>query len=128
VGFIRDLPRDLVAAFLATLEELRDADLLLHVVDAASPEPERRIDAVRAVLDEIGVASTPELLVFNQVDRLAPGVGDAIAARHGGVAISALTGAGLGALVRRAEAMLRDAVRTQGEVGLMAASGGGLSA
>jgi GTP-binding protein HflX len=129
VGFIRDLPRDLVAAFLATLEELRDADLLLHVVDAASPEPERRIDAVRAVLDEIGVASTPELLVFNQVDRLAPGVGEAIAARHGGVAISALTGQGLGELVRRAEAMLRSAERTHREpVGLLAASGGGLSA
>ena len=129
VGFIRDLPRDLVAAFLATLEELRDADLLLHVVDAASPEPERRIDAVRAVLDEIGVASTPELLVFNQIDRLAPGVGDAIAARHGGVAISALTGHGLSELVRRAEAMLRSAERTHREpVGLLAASGGGLSA
>ena len=129
VGFIRDLPRDLVAAFLATLEELRDADLLLHVVDAATPEPERRIDAVRAVLDEIGVASTPELLVFNQIDRLAPGVGDAIAARHGGVAISALTGQGLSELVRRAEAMLRSAERTHREpVGLLAASGGGLSA
>jgi GTP-binding protein HflX len=129
VGFIRDLPRDLVAAFLATLEELRDADLLLHVVDAASPEPERRIDAVRAVLDEIGVASTPELLVFNQIDRLSPGVGEAIAARHGGVAISALTGHGLSELVRRAEAMLRSAERTHREpVGLLAASGGGLSA
>jgi GTPase len=129
VGFIRGLPRDLVAAFLATLEELRDADLLLHVVDAASPEPERRIDAVRAVLDEIGVASTPELLVFNQIDRLAPGVGDAIAVRHGGVAISALTGQGLSELVRRAEAMLHDAERTHREpVGLLAASGGGLSA
>ena len=129
VGFIRDLPRDLVAAFLATLEELRDADLLLHVVDAASPEPERRIDAVRAVLDEIGVESTPELLVFNQIDRLSPGVGEAIAARHGGVAISALTGHGLSELVRRAEAMLRSAERTHREpVGLLAASGGGLSA
>jgi GTP-binding protein HflX len=129
VGFIRDLPRDLVAAFLATLEELRDADLLLHLVDAASPEPERRIDAVRKVLDEIGVASTPELLVFNQVDRLAPGVGDAIAARHGGVAISALTGQGLSELVRRAEAMLSSAERTHREpIGLLAASGGGLSA
>jgi len=129
VGFIRDLPRDLVAAFLATLEELRDADLLLHVVDAASPEPERRIEAVRAVLDEVGAGGAPELLVFNQVDRLPRGVGEAIAARHGGVAISALTGQGLAELVRRAEAMLRESERNHREpVGLLAASGGGVSA
>jgi GTPase len=129
VGFIRDLPRDLVAAFLATLEELRDADLLLHVVDAASAEPERRIDAVRAVLDEIGVGGAPELLVFNQVDRLPRGVGEAIASRHGGVAISALTGQGLEELVRRAEAMLRESERNHRDaVGLLAASGGGISA
>ena len=92
VGFIRDLPRDLVAAFRATLEELRDADLLLHVVDAAAPDYERRIAAVRACSSEIGVGATPELLVFNQIDRLPRGVGEAIAARHGGVAVSALGG------------------------------------
>ena len=88
VGFIRDLPEDLVAAFRATLEELEDADLLLHVVDAAAPDFERRIEAVREVLEEIGLGHTPELLVFNQIDRLPPRVGAAIARaprRRGGV-------------------------------------------
>jgi GTP-binding protein HflX len=96
VGFIRDLPRDLVTAFRATLEELTSADLLLHVVDAAGPDLERRIEAVREVLGELGLGETPELLVFNQIDRLPPGAGAALAARHGGVAVSALRRQGLG--------------------------------
>jgi GTP-binding protein HflX len=106
VGFIRDLPPDLVAAFRATLEEISDASLLLHVVDAATPDYERRIAAVREVLGQIGMDRTPELLVFNQVDRLPPGAGQAIAERHGGVAISALAREGLTQLVARADAML----------------------
>ncbi len=106
VGFIRDLPEDLVAAFRATLEELSDADLLLHVVDASAEDVDRRIAAVREVLDEIGLTDAPELLVFNQIDRLPEGVGQALAARHGGVAVSALTRAGLHDLLARAEQML----------------------
>ena len=102
VGFIRDLPKDLVAAFRATLEELNCADLLLHVVDAAAPDLDRRIEAVREVLRELELSETPELLVFNQIDRLPPGMGAAIAARHGGVAVSALQRQGLGELVERA--------------------------
>jgi GTP-binding protein HflX len=108
VGFIRDLPSDLVAAFRATLEELEGADLLLHVVDAAAPDLERRLAAVRGVLDEIGLAETPELLVFNQIDRLPPGLGAALAARHGGVAISALRREGLEALLAAVEDRLFD--------------------
>jgi GTP-binding protein HflX len=108
VGFIRDLPPDLVAAFRATLEELREADLFLHVVDA-SEDFERRIAAVRRVLGEIGLAETPELLVFNKIDRLAPGTGRALAERNGAVPISALGGSGLDALLERAEDMLPDA-------------------
>jgi GTP-binding protein HflX len=106
VGFIRDLPPDLVSAFRATLEELDDADLLLHVVDAASEDYERRIEAVREVLREIGLGDTPELLVFNQIDRLPDNVGETIAARHDGVAISAVTRAGLAELIARAETLL----------------------
>jgi GTP-binding protein HflX len=106
VGFIRDLPPDLVAAFRATLEELGEADLFLHVVDASSEELERRIAAVRGVLREIGLDATPELLVFNKIDRLPPGHGRALAERHGAVAISALEGSGLDALLERAEAMI----------------------
>ncbi len=106
VGFIRDLPPDLVTAFRATLEEISDASLLMHVVDASAPDYERRIAAVREVLGQIGVSATPELLVFNQIDRLPPGEGQAIAARHGGVPVSALTRRGLEELVARADAML----------------------
>jgi GTP-binding protein HflX len=101
VGFIRDLPADLMAAFRATLEELDDADLFLHVVDVATPDLDRRIEAVHRVLDEIGLADTPEILVFNQMDRMPPGVGSAIAARHLGVAVSALNAEGLQELLER---------------------------
>ena len=105
VGFIRDLPAALVAAFRATLEELADASLLLHVVDAATPESERRIEAVRGVLRDIGI-DAPELLVFNQIDRMGDGEGEALARRHGGVAVSALQRFGLPGLLARAERLL----------------------
>jgi GTP-binding protein HflX len=103
VGFIRDLPTDLMAAFHATLEELSDADLLLHVVDASAPDLERRIQAVRSVLDEIGLGHKPELLVFNQIDKLPAGAGDALERRHDCVAVSALCKQGLTELLSRAE-------------------------
>ncbi|MBW2273571.1 MAG: GTPase HflX [Deltaproteobacteria bacterium] len=106
VGFIRDLPPELVAAFRATLEELNDASLLLHLVDAAAPGAERRIEAVQRVLEEIGLSHIPELLVFNQVDRLPEGVGASIAKRHGGVAVSALEKTGLRELLVKAEELL----------------------
>jgi len=106
VGFIRDLPKDLMAAFHATLEELQDASLLLHVVDASAPDLDRRIRAVRDVLEEIGLAAKPELLVFNQIDKLPAGAGAALARRHGGIAVSARLASGLTALLARAEALL----------------------
>lgn len=68
VGFVRDLPHGLIAAFRATLEESRDADLLLHVVDSADPERMARIEQVDEVLDEIGAGDVPRLLVFNKID------------------------------------------------------------
>lgn len=70
VGFIRDLPHTLVAAFRATLEETVHADLLLHVVDAASPQRDEQIAEVDKVLQEIGAAEVPRLLVFNKTDKL----------------------------------------------------------
>ncbi|MDZ7662453.1 ribosome rescue GTPase HflX [Thiohalophilus sp.] len=70
VGFIRHLPHDLVAAFRSTLQETRDADLLLHVVDASSPEREANIEQVNAVLSEIEARAVPQLLVYNKIDRL----------------------------------------------------------
>lgn len=126
VGFIRDLPPDLAEAFRATLEELSEADLFLHVVDAAAPDPERRMAAVWAVLEEMGLRDTPELLVLNQVDRLPPGLGEALAERHGGVPVSALTREGLDVLLDRAAAMLWREERTEhGRRRMAAISAGG---
>ncbi|HEX7508030.1 MAG TPA: GTPase HflX [Polyangia bacterium] len=70
VGFIRDLPKDLAQAFHATLEELDDADLLLHVVDAADPDRDAHIPAVEKILGDLALAETPRLLVYNKTDRL----------------------------------------------------------
>jgi GTP-binding protein HflX len=106
VGFIRDLPGELVAAFHATLEELRDAVLLLHVVDASAPDIERRIEAVHEVLEGLGLGEIPELLILNQADRLPDGVAESIARRHRGIAVSALKKRGLRELLVRAEEIL----------------------
>lgn len=70
VGFVRDLPHELVAAFRSTLSEAREADLLLHVVDAADPHREDRIAQVDDVLADIGAGDIPQLLVFNKIDRI----------------------------------------------------------
>ena len=70
VGFIRKLPHGLVEAFKATLEEVVQADLLLHVVDISHPQAEEQIAAVNTVLAEIGAADKPTLMVFNKIDRL----------------------------------------------------------
>ena len=90
VGFIQDLPQDLVNAFMATLEELADADLLLHIVDASTRGFEDRIKAVNKILDGLGLADKPQLLVFNKSDLLEPGEADSLAAQHHAIAISAL--------------------------------------
>lgn len=73
VGFIRDLPHGLIDAFQATLQEAADADLLLHVVDASSPEHAQQMRDVMSVLAEIGAEAVPQLLVFNKIDALLPG-------------------------------------------------------
>ena len=103
VGFIRDLPKDLMAAFRATLEELREADLLLHVVDASSEGIERRMAAVHATLSEIELDETPELLVFNKIDRLPPNEGVQLAERYGAVPVSSTERTGLADLLARAD-------------------------
>ncbi|PJK10343.1 GTPase HflX [Lysobacteraceae bacterium NML120232] len=69
VGFVRDLPHELVAAFRSTLSEAREADLLLHVIDIADPLREERIRQVDAVLEEIGAGGLPQMLVYNKIDR-----------------------------------------------------------
>ena len=94
VGFVRKLPHEFVEAFMSTLEVVADADLLMHVVDASVADCGGQVDAVRDVLDVIGAAEVPELLVFNKLD-IATGVEHLLAAYPGSVAVSAATGAGL---------------------------------
>ena len=106
VGFIRNLPSDLVAAFKATLEELSEANLFLHVIDASSEDAERHIRAVRSVLSEIGLSKTPEILVWNKCDRISEQEAKALADRTGGTAVSAILGDGLGELLRNAEELI----------------------
>jgi len=100
VGFIRDLPHDLVAAFRATLEETIHADVLLHVVDAASPARDEQAKEVNKVLAEIGAADTPQLLVWNKIDvaGLEPAVERDQYGRICRVFVSARTAAGLDGL------------------------------
>ena len=104
VGFIRDLPHHLVASFKATLEETMQAKLLIHVVDASSPQVEDQIDAVKKVLSELGCDTKPTLLVLNKVDKIADeSILHVLQARHpSAVCISAATRQGID--------QLRDAV------------------
>jgi GTP-binding protein HflX len=97
VGFITRLPHELVAAFRATLEATTEADLLLHVIDAASSGRERQIEAVEKVLREIGADAVPQLRVYNKLDLtdVAPGVGRDEYGKLQSVYVSAKTGAGL---------------------------------
>jgi GTP-binding protein HflX len=97
VGFIRDLPHTLVAAFRATLEETVQADLLLHVVDASSSIRDSQIGEVNKVLAEIGADRVPQVLVYNKIDAagLEPGVERDACGKIASIRVSALTGAGI---------------------------------
>jgi len=99
VGFIRDLPKELVAAFRATLEEMDDADLLIHVVDASDPDRDQQIRAVDGILTDLGLAEKPRILVWNKADRLEPGDADHLAQHGGGFVVSALDRATFGPLL-----------------------------
>jgi GTP-binding protein HflX len=101
VGFIDRLPHTLVAAFRATLEEVAEADLALHVIDAAAPEQDRQIAAVRRVLEDVGAANVPIVDVYNKVDAISADERRRIAARDPAAAlISARTGYGIDELVQ----------------------------
>jgi GTP-binding protein HflX len=109
VGFIRKLPHGLVEAFKATLEEVVQADLLLHVADISHPQVEEQIQAVNAVLAEIGAGEKPTIMVFNKMDRLdSDGVLNRLQAHHPhAVAISATTGEGIPVLLAEIGIQLR---------------------
>ncbi len=106
VGFIRDLPQGLMDAFAATLEELNDADLLLHIVDASNPHMEEQIGIVEDILIKLDLNRTPTLLVLNKIDRLDPAEADILAEKMDGVGISALDPASLEKLMIRIEAFI----------------------
>jgi GTP-binding protein HflX len=106
VGFIEDLPKTLVAAFASTLEELEEADLLLHVVDATDADIEHHRTAVIGVLDDLGLADTPSLLLWNKADAADPEILETRLEEHGGLPISAITGAGLNTMLERIERTL----------------------
>ena len=99
VGFLENLPKDLVAAFRATLEELAEADLLVLVLDGADPGHEAKLAAVESVLAELGLAEIPRLLAVNKCDLLPAGAGEALARSLGGLAIAADRREGLDALL-----------------------------
>jgi GTPase len=112
VGFIRSLPKSLMGAFKATLEELQDADLLLHMVDCAGPRFEEQITQVEQILGELGLADKPRLLVFNKADRLPEMKGKnpltfmkvrQLARRLGAILVSALDGKSLDPLLAEME-------------------------
>jgi GTP-binding protein HflX len=116
VGFIRDLPHLLVESFKATLEEAVQADLLLHVVDVANPQHREQIDAVNEVLEEIGAADIPQLLVDNKIDGV-PGMQPEIVREpHGkilNIKVSASTGAGIDLLREVLAQAAREASRPE---------------
>jgi len=106
VGFIRDLPEDLLEAFAATLEELHDADLLLHVVDASSPRMEDQIKTVEEILGKLGLDGIPVLLVLNKTDRLDPVQTAGLSKSLKGVPISALNSKTFSGLLQEMERLI----------------------
>jgi len=107
VGFIDRLPHALVAAFRATLEEVAEADLALHVIDASSPESDRHVAAVRRVLDEVGAAEVSVLEVYNKIDLILPDERRRLRERHpSAVCVSAATGEGIDDLLQRVATLL----------------------
>jgi GTP-binding protein HflX len=113
VGFVRRLPHQLVDAFRSTLEEVVDADLLLHVVDASSPDADGRIAAVETVLRDIGAGDVPVQLVWNKADLAdVDAMKDQLATHTDSVAISAAEGDGIADLL----ATIGDRLRAQGTI------------
>ena len=106
VGFIRDLPKDLVNAFRATLEELSEADLLLHVVDVNDPARDEQVTAVEKILEQLGLQEKTRLMVWNKADLAGAEQLAQVLRNHGGVVISASTGEGLDTLLTKADRTL----------------------
>jgi len=110
VGFIRDLPKELMAAFRATLEELRSADLLLHVIDVSNPQHPRQIRSVEQILSDLGLDGIPELRVLNKMDRLTAEAAAGLEGKWKGVAVSAIQRQSLMPLIREMESRIEKLV------------------
>jgi GTP-binding protein HflX len=106
VGFIRELPPDLVAGFRATLEEIEEAHVVLHVADVSSAVVDSHVASVRQTLADLGLASKPECLILNKCDRLEPEEVARVARRLGGIPISALSGAGVAEMLEAIESLV----------------------
>ena len=106
VGFIRDLPKDLLAAFRTTLDELRDADLLLHVVDAGAKDLAAHIASVDTLLQNLTLDDIPQVLVFNKCDQLPADEAEALCRRYGAIGISSLHSETLPPLIQHLEERL----------------------
>lgn len=123
VGFIKDLPKDLFKAFKSTLEEMEDADLLIHLVDLGSPSFEARMATVEKLLDEIGLASIPRILVFNKADLVDRTIARNLARRFDAVLTSAVDPATLNGLLKELETRLWPEAAMEGEDGCAGAKG-----
>lgn len=113
VGFIRALPEELKAAFKATLEEVREATLLLHVLDASDAQISERAKAVRTILAEMGLEKVPVLNVLNKVDRSSAEIVTNLHSEFGGVCISALSGVGIAEMLAKIQEIIIDQQSTQ---------------
>jgi GTPase len=111
VGFLSKLPHELVRAFKSTLDSVRLADLLIHVVDGSAENAEEQIEAVRIVLNDIGAGEVPELMVFNKADIEPSWTAELVARHEGSLAVSALTGMGMDRLVETVGDRLRSGDR-----------------
>ncbi|MEM1347295.1 MAG: GTPase, partial [Myxococcota bacterium] len=115
VGFIHDLPEELVNAFKATLEELAEADLLLHVADISDPEFMERVDAVARILGDLEIGEKEQMLVLNKRDRIDDEAAKHLERRFGALAVSALERATLQPLIERVDRRLRAIERARVE-------------
>ncbi len=111
VGFIRDLPQDLMAAFRATMEEIEQADLILHLVDANEDDTEPHMHTVGNLLSDLGLDQVPRVLVWSKIDQVAPDLVHSLVRRFGGIPVSAVRGDNLRQLMQEMERALWKPVR-----------------
>ncbi|MCC6954628.1 MAG: GTPase HflX, partial [Deltaproteobacteria bacterium] len=111
VGFIRELPDELVNAFRATLEEVGEADLLVHLVDASNPDLRKQVDVVNGTLESLGFGSKPKVLVLNKIDLISDFEVQALQNALGAMSVSATRRVGFQDLVHRIQDELRDSFR-----------------